>query len=71
MIADIGGFGVGSDFMFNVMPTARVRMTDRASVALGYRWISLDYEQDADDDQRRLLYDVVSSGPFLGFVFRF
>jgi hypothetical protein len=71
LIADIGGFGVGSDFMFNVMPTARVRMTDRAGLAFGYRWISLDYEKDQDDDTRRLLYDVTSSGPFLGFVFRF
>jgi hypothetical protein len=71
LVADIGGFGVGSDFMFDIMPTARVNLTNRAGLAFGYRWISLDYESDADDDTKRFAYDVVSSGPFAGFVFRF
>ena len=62
---------MGSDFMFNVMPTLRIGITEKAHLALGYRWISADYENDADDDQRRFLYDVVSSGPFVGFVARF
>jgi hypothetical protein len=71
LVADIGGFGMGSDFMFNVMPTLRIGVTEKSGLVLGYRWISLDYENDADDDQRRFMYDVVSSGPFMGFVMRF
>jgi hypothetical protein len=71
LVADIGGFGLGSDFMFDVMPTVRVGLTRSADVAFGYRWISLDYEKDGDDDRRRILYDVTSSGPFAGFIFRF
>lgn len=71
LVADVGGFGVGSDFMFDIMPTARVGLTQRAGLVFGYRWISLDYEKDEDEDSRRVLYDVVSSGPFAGVMFRF
>jgi len=46
-------------------------ITESAHLAVGYWWISLDDESDEDDGQRRLAYDVVSSGPFAGFVFRF
>ena len=71
LTADVGGFGVGSDLMLNVAPTALVRMTERASVGFGYRWIYINYVADETDTQRRLLYDVTSSGPLFGFVFRF
>jgi len=71
VVADIGGFGIGSDFMFNVQPTALVRVTERSSLTFGYRWISLDYENEGDDDQRRFKWDVLSSGPFFGCAFRF
>jgi hypothetical protein len=71
LIADVGGFGVGSDVMLDVAPTALVRMTERASIAFGYRWIYINYVADETDTQRRLLYDVTSSGPLVGFVFKF
>lgn len=71
VVADIGSLGLGSDSMFDIVPTVRVGITESAHLAVGYWWIALDHESDEDDDQRRLLYDVVSSGPFAGFVFRF
>jgi len=71
LMADIGGFGVGSDIMFNIQPTVAVRFTRAAGLAFGYRWIYLKYEKEGDDTQRRFLYDMTSSGPFAGFVFRF
>jgi len=71
LIADVGGFGVGAKIDLNVMPTGLLRITDRAGLAFGYRWIYLNYEKDETDDTRRLLYDVTSSGPFVGFVFKF
>ena len=71
LVTDIGGFGMGSDFFYNIMPTVRYSFTPKVAIAGGYRWISLDYEKDGDDDSRRFMYDVVSSGPFLGFVTKF
>jgi hypothetical protein len=71
LVADIGGFGVGSDVMVNLQPTATVRFAQPFGMAFGYRWIYLKYENQGNDDQRRFLYDMMSSGPFAGFVFRF
>jgi hypothetical protein len=71
VFADVGGFGVGSDIMFNLQPVVLIGLTDRASLAVGYRLIYLNYENHGDDEQRRLLYKMTSSGPLLGFVFRF
>ena len=65
LMADVGGFGVGSDIMFNVQPTAVVRLTPGAGLAFGYRWIYMKYENEGDDTQRRFLYDMMSSGPFV------
>lgn len=71
LIADVGGFGVGSDITFNVQPTALLRIAKGAGLAFGYRWIYVKYENAGNDDQRRLLYDMTTSGPLVGFVFRF
>lgn len=71
LMADVGGFGVGSDIMFNVEPVLVVRLTKGAGLAFGYRWIYMKYENAGDDDVRRFLYDMTSSGPLAGFIFRF
>jgi hypothetical protein len=71
VVADVGGFGVGSDVMINVQPTVAVRLAQPVALAFGYRWIYLKYENEGDDAQRRSLYDMTSSGPLLGVVLRF
>lgn len=71
LMADIGGFGVGSDIMFNIEPVLVVRLTKGAGLAFGYRWIYVKYENAGNDDVRRFLYDMTSSGPLAGFIFRF
>ena len=40
---EIGGFGAGSDFTWQVFPTVGFRFTDRVSLEVGYRWLDLDY----------------------------
>lgn len=67
--AEIGGFGVGSDVTWQVFPTIGVRLTERASLEFGYRWLDIDYE--TGEDLTRFKYDVLSQGPVLGFGFRF
>lgn len=71
LMADVGGFGVGSDIMVNLQPTVAVRFAQPFGMAFGYRWVYLKYENNGDETQRRFLYDMMSSGPFAGFVFRF
>jgi hypothetical protein len=66
---EIGGFGVGSDFTWQIFPTVGVRLTGRASLELGYRWLDIDYE--TGDDATLFKYDVLTQGPVAGFAFRF
>lgn len=61
----IGGFGVGSDFMWDVNVNLGYRWTDTFSTTLGYRYLDVDYEDDG------FLYDVAQNGPVLGLSWRF
>lgn len=66
---EIGGFGAGSDFTWQVFPTVGFKFTDRFSLEVGYRWLDLDYE--TGDGTERFAYDVLTQGPVGGLVFRF
>lgn len=61
----IGGFGVGSDLMWDVMAGAGYDLTDSVSLFAGYRAISVDYGNDG------FVYDVVEQGPVVAAVFQF
>lgn len=61
----IGGFGVGSDQMWDVMAGAGYRFTESFSAFGGYRAVSVDYSDDG------FVYDTVQQGPVLAGVFRF
>ena len=63
--ADIGGFGIGSDFTAQVAVTVNYAMSDKAYVSGGYRYVHLDYEKNG------ALIDIRLSGPLLGFTWRF
>ncbi len=66
---DIGGFGIDSgttsELVWNVITGADFRLSDCCSMALGYRWLSYDYE---DGDFR---FDMMLHGPFFGGTIRF
>ncbi len=61
----IGGFGVSSDLMWDVMGGVGYQMNDSFSMFAGYRAVSVDYSADG------FVYDVVQKGPIFGGVFRF
>ncbi len=69
---DIGGFGVGSDFAWNV---AGLLFYDfdlfgkDASVIAGYRALYQDFEDGSGAN--KFAYDVTTHGPILGMVIRF
>ena len=61
----IGGFGVGSDFMWDAMLNFGYQWTKGLSTTIGYRYLDVDYENDG------FLYDVAQQGPILGLSWRF
>ncbi|MEI7601101.1 MAG: hypothetical protein WCJ41_17510 [Aestuariivirga sp.] len=63
--AMIGGFGVGSDLMWDLMAGAGYDFTDHFSLFGGYRAMSVDYSNDG------FVYDVVEQGPVVAAVVKF
>ena len=63
--ADIGGFGVGSDLTWSLLGTFNYVFNDTWSGSLGYKYLSVDYDDDG------YVFDVDLSGPVLGVTYRF
>jgi opacity protein-like surface antigen len=64
-LADIGGFGISSDITWQAMASLGYRLTDNASVGLGYRGLGTDYTSGTTT------YDVISHGLLLGLEYKF
>ncbi|MCX6550626.1 MAG: hypothetical protein NTY02_06425, partial [Acidobacteria bacterium] len=64
---EIGGFGAGSTFTWQIFPTVGVDLTKRASLECGYRWLNLNYS--TGENTTLFKYDVLTQGPVLGFRF--
>ena len=58
--ADAGGFGIGSDFSWQLQANVGYRFSDLLQTSLGYRYISMDYEDGEGED--RFLYDMDMNG---------
>jgi len=69
MLADIGGFGVGSDLAWQINPFVGYQFSKLFEIDLAYRWLSMDYESGADSNYFK--YDMLISGPEIGFLFHF
>ena len=66
---DVGGFGVGSEFTWQLFPYVSWQFGERASMQAGYRAISADYDEGSGPSEFK--YDVVTQGAQLGVTFRF
>lgn len=64
-VGDIGGFGVGSRLTWQAIGTVNYQWNQQLALRLGYRVLSVDYEEGA------FLYDVRMQGPVLGATYRF
>lgn len=62
---DLGGFGAGSDFTYQVTGTLNYRVTDRWFLSAGWRHLHLDY----NDGGTR--FEGNQTGPILGITHRF
>jgi hypothetical protein len=69
VFTEVGGFGAGSDFTWQIFPSAGIKLADSFSLEFGYRWLDLDYS--TGDGNQRFAYDVLTQGPVGGFAFRF
>ena len=63
--ADVGGFSVGSDLTWQAMATVNYRITKATALSFGYRYMSIDYDDDGH------VFDTVLQGPTVGLSFRF
>ena len=66
---DIGGFGVGSDLTWQAYPYLNWQISKLASVQAGYRLLYTDYETGSGAN--RFKYDMLTSGPQVGFTLQF
>jgi len=69
MRADIGGFGLGSDLSWSILLGARYRFSELLSMALGYRWLDIDYKTGSGTDA--FTFDVQIAGPVLAVAVSF
>lgn len=67
--ADVGGFGVGSDFAWQASVFADWHFAEHASLLVGFRLIDVDYDDGSGTGRFR--YDVTQAGPALGLAWQF
>ena len=63
-MANIGGFGVGSDFQREIIAQIEYRTTDRFSVSGGYRFLDVEFDSG-------LVESLQLNGPFVALSFNF
>ena len=67
--ADVGGFGVGSEFTWNVVAGATYHWSENRDLFLGYRALYQKYQSDSG--RFPLEYEPLYHGPALAVQFRF
>jgi hypothetical protein len=63
----VGGFGVGSDFAWQVLPQVGYRFSPLFELSGGFRAITMDYEDGSGNE--KFVYDLTIYGPQLGARF--
>ena len=66
---DIGGFGVGSDFAWQLQAYAGYRFSKLFQLTAGYRYLSMDYDKGVDSE--RFIYNMDTFGPVVRMGFNF
>ncbi len=66
---DLGGFGVGSDFTWQVQAYAGYRFTKVFQLTAGYRILSIDYKNG--EQPKEFIFNIDEFGPAIRFGFNF
>ena len=61
----VGGFGVGSDLMWDASLNLGYQWMEGFSTTIGYRYLDVDYDKDG------YVYDIAQDGPTIGFIWQF
>lgn len=69
--ADIGGFGLGSDFTSSVQSGVMYKISDLMTVDLKYKATWVDFEEGNTGQQGYFAYDTVTHGTVIGLAFNF
>ncbi len=69
LTGNVGGFGIGSDFAWQVYPVLCYHAESDLDVGLSYRAFGMDYKTGTGNDEFK--YDMVTFGPELGIGFHF
>jgi hypothetical protein len=69
--ADMGGFGIGSQFAWQLQPDVYYRVSKLFEIGLGYRIISMDYHTGTQNTNSWFLFDIEEYGPQLRLGFNF
>ena len=69
--ADIGGFGLGSDFTSSVQSGVMYKISDLMTLDLKYKATWVDFEEGTKGQQGYFAYDTVTHGTVIGLVFNF
>ena len=67
--ADIGGFGVGSNFSLNIQPGIGYRFSDAFTLMVQYKYLDTDYG-NGKDGREFFSLDAATHGPLIGFMFQ-
>jgi len=65
----LGGFGIGSEFTWQIQAEAGYQFSELFSLNLGYRYIGIDYETGSGTDY--FAYDIDTFGPEIRLGFNF
>lgn len=65
--ADVGGFGLGSDFVWNASALVHYRFTQLFGMDLGYRALSFNWQEGSGSQE--ISYDLSMYGPIIGITF--
>ena len=69
--ADIGGFGLGSDFTSSVQSGVMYKISDLMTLDLKYKATWVDFEEGNTGKQGYFAYDTVTHGTVVGLAFNF
>jgi hypothetical protein len=67
--ADMGGFGIGSQFAWQLQPDVYFRVSKLFELGLGYRIISMNYRTGSQGTSNWFLFDMEEYGPQLRLGF--
>jgi hypothetical protein len=67
--ADVGGFGVGADVVWQIRATGAVRVGEKADLTAGVRYMNIDYDNE-ESGTGHFAHDAEHSAFLIGVVIR-